>query len=122
MTTLAVPARATHFATAMPLGPCRHLSVDQVLLDGGRQSLALGDRETKILRPLRLLLEYRRFRGATHGAVVVGDLKKNLHAHGEPPLLIAGVRAFHKRRSGKPETNPARRSLATLARMGILRP
>jgi hypothetical protein len=68
----------------MPLGPCRHLSVDQALLDGGRQRHALGDRETKVLRPLRLLLEYRHFRGATRGAVVVGDLKENLHAHGEP--------------------------------------
>jgi hypothetical protein len=80
----------------MPFGPCRHLSVDEVLLDGGRQCLALRDREAKVLRPLRLLLEYRHFRGATHGVVVGGDLKKNLHAHGEPPLLIAGRRAFHK--------------------------
>src|SRR5271157_2710235 len=58
MTTLAVPTGATRLATAMPLGPCRHLSVDDVLLDGGRQRLALGDREAKVLRPLRLLLEH----------------------------------------------------------------
>jgi hypothetical protein len=94
----------------MPLGPCRHLSVDQVLLDGGRQRLALGDRETKVLRPLRLLLEYRHFSGATPGAIVGSDLKENLHAHGEPPLLIAGRRAFHNDRCGKLETDPVRRS------------
>ena len=85
MTTLAVPTGATRLATTMPLGPCCDLSVDDVLLDGGRQRLALGDREAKVLRPLRLLLEYRDFRGITRGAVFGGDLKKNLHAHGEPP-------------------------------------
>jgi hypothetical protein len=26
----------------MPLGPCRHLSIDQVLLDGGRQLASNG--------------------------------------------------------------------------------
>src|SRR5208283_105620 len=62
------------------------------------------------------------FRGATRGAVFGDDLKKNLHSHDGPPLLIAGGRAFHNRRSGKLETDPARRPPATLARMGTPKP
>ena len=76
------------------------------MLDGSHQRLALGDRETKVLRPLRLLVEHRNFRGTTHGSVFGSDLKKNLHAHDEPPLLIAGKRAFHKTRSGKLKATP----------------
>jgi hypothetical protein len=34
------------------------------LLDAGHECLALGDRQAKILWPLRLLLEYRDFRAA----------------------------------------------------------
>jgi hypothetical protein len=49
---------------------------------------------------LRLLLEYRYLRGDGI-AVFGGELKKDLHAHGESPRLIIGKRAFQKRRSGK---------------------
>jgi uncharacterized protein (DUF433 family) len=73
-------------------------------------------------KALRLLLEYRDFRLVTSGAVVAGDLQKDLHAHGEPPLLIAGKRAFHNNRSGKLEASPERWLPAILARVGTQTP
>ncbi len=65
-----------------------------------------------------MLLEYRHFPEIAGGAVVGGDLQKDLHAHGEPPLLIAGNRAFHKTRSGKPRVIPACRPPSEYAAFG----
>ena len=102
--------------------PRHGLGIDHPLLDGSHQRLALRDRQAKILRPLRLLLEYRDFRGVAGRPVIGGDLQQDLHAHGEPPLLIAGKRAFHNRRSGKLEASPARWLPAILARVGTQTP
>jgi hypothetical protein len=92
----------------MLLCPRYDLSVDDPLLHGGHQRLALGDRRAEVLWPLRLLVEHRGLNGIGVGAIVAGDLQKDPHAHGEPPPLTAGNRAFHKRRCGKPKASPAR--------------
>lgn len=81
---LAVPAGATGLATALPFHPRHGLDVDHPLLDSSHQRLALRDRQAKILGPLRLLLEYRDFRGVVDGPVIGDDLEKDFHAHGEP--------------------------------------
>jgi hypothetical protein len=119
---LAVPPGATRLATALPFHPRDRLGIDHLLLDGSHQRLALRDRQAKILQPLRLLVEYRDFRGGASGPVIGGDLQQDLHAHGEPPLLMTGKRAFHNDRSGKLEASPARWLPAILARVGTQMP
>ena len=69
-----MPARTTPLATALPFHPRDRLGIDHLLLDGSHQRLALCDRQAKVLRPLRLLLEYRDFRGVADGPVIGGDL------------------------------------------------
>jgi hypothetical protein len=113
-----VPTGATRLATAVPFRPRHGLGIDHPFLDGSHQHLALRDRQAKILQPLRLLLEYRDFRGVVGGPVIGGDLQQDLHAHGEPPFLIVGKRAFHNARSGKLEASPARWLPAIVARVG----
>jgi hypothetical protein len=119
---LAVPPGATRLATALPFHPRHRLGIDQLLLDGSHQRLGLCDRQAEVLRPLRLFIEYRDFRGVAGGSVIGDDLQQDPHAHGEPPLLIAGKRAFHNDRSGKLEASPARWLPAILARVGTQTP
>jgi hypothetical protein len=85
-----VPTGATRLATPLPFSPRHGLGIDHPLLDGSHQRLALHNRQAKILRPLRLLLEYRDFRGVGCRPVIGGDLQQNFHVHGEPPLPITG--------------------------------
>src|SRR3954452_5188860 len=100
----------------MPFSPCRDLSVDEPLLDGGHQRLALGDRQAEILWPLRLLLEYRGLHRIAGDTVIADDLEQDPDAHGASPLRLAGKRAFHKHRCGKLEVSPARWLPAIMAR------
>jgi hypothetical protein len=55
-----------------------------------------------------LLVEHRGLDGIAVGAIGAGDLQKDPHAHGEPPLLTAGKQAFHNARYGKLKASPAR--------------
>jgi integrase/recombinase XerD len=70
----------------MPLHPTGDLSVDSSLLDRRQQRLGLGDRQAEILWAFRHLLEGGDLCGRTGGAVVLGDLQQDLHAHGTPSL------------------------------------
>ena len=118
VTAFAAPLVAADRARAMPTRPRRGLDFDRSVLDRGEQHLALGDRQAKVLQPLRHLVERRDLLGRAGGAVIAGDLEQDPDAHGMPSIRIARDRAFHNRRSGKLEVDPACRPLATLARMG----
>jgi hypothetical protein len=52
---LAAPAFATGVATAIPLYPSGRLGVNCPVLNRGQRRLALGDRQSEILRTFRHL-------------------------------------------------------------------
>jgi hypothetical protein len=54
-----------------------------MLLDGGRQQLALRDREAKASGH-SVCFSNIAICAVSPGAVFDGDFKKNLHAHGDP--------------------------------------
>jgi integrase/recombinase XerD len=66
----------------MSLRPRGSLGVDRSLLGSSQHRLALGDRQAEVLWTFRLLLERSDFLGCAGGAVVVGDLQQDPHAHG----------------------------------------
>ena len=82
---LATPTRPTCLAITIPLHPGCDLRINDLALNGYHQRLSLGDRQAEILRPLRVLLEYRDLHGGAGGAVIGGDLKQDPDAHGAPP-------------------------------------
>jgi hypothetical protein len=84
---LATPTRPTCLATAMSLRPRCDVRINDLALNGYHQRLSLGDRQAEVLRPLRVLLEYRDLHGGAGGAVIGGDLKQDPDAHGAPPPM-----------------------------------
>lgn len=56
----------------MPLRPGCDLRINDLALNGYHQGLSLGDRQAEILRPLRVLLEYRDLHGVAGGAAIGG--------------------------------------------------
>jgi hypothetical protein len=89
VTAFGAPLVAADRARAMPTRPLRGLGFDRFALDRGEQHLALGDRQAKILQPLRHLLECRDLLGRAGGTVIAGDLEQNPDAHDTPPKLTA---------------------------------
>jgi len=117
---LAATAGSARLAAAVPTGPRLGLSLNDPVLDGGKQRLTVREREADVFRPICCFFERGDLLGLAGRAGVVGDLEQDADAHGAPPVGIAeaGGRAFHKSRNGKLKTHPALGSGAILTDKG----
>jgi hypothetical protein len=93
---LAPELAATDRAVPVVLKPAVHLGLDDPLLSGGQEGLALSQGQAQIFGPLRDLRQDRDFLRATNGSVVSDDLKHDPDLHGTLPCARGRLKHRHQ--------------------------